>query len=127
VTTAPSQKSPGSGELEADEEVVGGAGAEALAVGALEDIEEVAGPLFGAGDVVVDDADLEGVGAAVFADGEGLAAPDELGAGAAEVLPAAEGVGGGEAALRAVPPFHGVDAPAVADAEVVDGERLGEG
>ena len=114
----------GVGELEADDEVVGGA----VALLVLGD-EGFAEP-GEAGLVGLVDDELVGVGAAVGPDGHGFAAEDELGAALAEALPAAEDVGGDAAGGGAVPAFHGVDGAAVAEALAVDGdgrEGLGQG
>jgi hypothetical protein len=72
------------------------------------------------------DRDLARVGAAVVADGDGLAAPDQLGARAAEVAPAPLGELGRLARLGAIPPLHRQDAETVADAQAVGFERLRE-
>ena len=58
-------------------------------------------------------AELARVGAAVGPHGDGLAAPDQLGAAAAEIGPAPGGVLGGAAIGGAVPAFHGQHAEAV--------------
>ena len=58
--------------------------------------------------------------------GGGLAAPDELGAAAAEVAPAAERVLAGRAVAIGVPAFHRMNAPAIADAAAGDRHRLGQ-
>ena len=55
-----------------------------------------------------------------------LASPDELGPTEAEVAPAAEGVLRGGTVRVGVPPFHGVDAPAVTDHEAAHLDGLGE-
>ena len=66
------------------------------------------------------------VGASIVANGDRLAAPDQLRAALAEVLPAADREIGRLAAGRAVPPFHRQHAEAVADAHVTDLEWVGK-
>ena len=83
-----------------------------------------AAPFSARRDVVVDHADLIRIGAAVFLHRERLAAPDQFRPALAKVLPAAEGVLGRLAVGGAVPPFHRVNAPAVADDETADINRL---
>jgi hypothetical protein len=111
-------------ELEADEEVVEPTGRLAVAVEA--GLEEQLEPFGGAVGVVVDHADLVRVRAAVALHGERLAAPDQLRAAASEMVPPADRVLGGLAVGRAVPAFHRVDAPAVADDEPADVHWLRE-
>ena len=77
-------------------------------------------------DGVLADDQLVGVGAAVLADGDGFAAPDQLGAAQAEVVPAPSGQLAGPAVERAVPAFHRQDAPAIAGAQAARLERPGE-
>src|SRR5262249_43377086 len=79
---------------------------------------------FGAVDLVIDDAELIWIGPAVALDGESLAAPNELAAAFAKMLPTADCVFTRPAVGRAVPAFHRMNAPAVADAESADIERL---
>ncbi len=69
-----------------------------------------------------------------MADERAFAAPDQLATRLAEVLPAADRMLAGAAVFDAVPPFHGVNAPAIADREAANrqrlaanGERLGRG
>ena len=70
------------------------------------------------------DHQLARVGAAVVAHGDGFAAPDQLGAGAAEVAPAALGELRRLAGGRPVPSLHRQDAEAVPGAQAVRLERL---
>ena len=66
------------------------------------------------------------VGAAIVAHGDSLAAPDQLRAAPAEVLPAAGREIGRLAVGRAVPPFHRQHAEAVADPHVTNLEWVGK-
>ena len=113
----------GVGELQAHHEVVRGALPEALLVGGHEVVAQAGERLPGRGV----DHELAGVGAAVVAHGRGLAAPDQLGAGEAEVPPAAAGQLGRVAVRRAVPALHGQDAEAVAGPQAVRLEGASEG
>ena len=66
------------------------------------------------------------VGAAVMTDGHGLAAPNQLGAAPAEVLPAPDRQVARLAVGRAVPALHRQHAEPVADTHAIDLERLRE-
>src|SRR6266542_601201 len=80
----------------------------------------------GAIDVVIDDRELIRICTRVILHGECFAAPDQFGAAFAEMFPAAQCVLGGLAGGGSIPAFHGVDAPAVADDEAANIQRLGE-
>ena len=69
---------------------------------------------------------LVGIGAAVVAHRDRFAAPDHLGAGEAEVAPAADGVLGRSSILEAVPSFHRLDRETIADGELARRERRAE-
>lgn len=66
------------------------------------------------------------VGAAIGLHGSGFATPDELRAAKAEVPPTAKRVLRRRAIAVGVPTFHGMDAPAIADLETTDDDRLGQ-
>ena len=118
-----SAEASGVGELQAEEEVVGGVGATLFAVAVEECLGEALHGLEVFGSVV----ELVWVGPALGDDGEGFAAPDELGSGESEVSPASNGVLRGGAVGFGVPAFHWMDAPAVADGAVAYLDRLGQG
>ena len=82
------------------------------------------GAALGTRDVVIDHAELIRVGAAIALHGEGFPAPDQLRAALAEMLPATKRVLAGRAVGVSVPSFHRMDAPAVADDETTDVQRL---
>src|SRR4029453_14964194 len=98
---------------QSDQQIVGFA--ELLAMRALQCLQQMFDTALGALLVVTHHTDLVGIGAAVALDGERFAAPDPLRAALPEVQPPADGVLAGRAVGVAVPPFHGVDAPAVPD------------
>ena len=83
-------------------------------------------PFFSALNVVIDDAQLVGIGAAVALHGEGFAAPDQLGAAFTKMLPAAKRVLGGLTVGCAIPAFHRMNAPSIADDEITNIERGGK-
>ena len=110
---------PGVGELQADQQVVGGA----VALPVLVDQRAAqAGQIV---DGVLADAELVGVGAAGVLDGHRLASPDQLGAAPAEGAPAPLDQVRGPPVGGAVPSLHGLHAEAVAHgAAVRKGQRL---
>jgi hypothetical protein len=110
-------------ELQAYHEVARSALAEALLVGGDERLPQAGQGLPGRGA----DHELARVGAAVVAHGGRLPAPHELGAGEAEVPPAAVGQLGRVAVGRPVPAFHGEDTEAVPGPEAVGLEWAGQG
>ena len=109
------------GELQADQQVVGGA----VALPVL--VDQRAAQPGEAVDGVLADAELVGVGAAGVLDGHRLASPYELGAAAAEGAPAPLDQVRGPPVGGSVPSLHGLHAEAVAHGPAVrEGQRLGQ-
>src|SRR5688572_1773553 len=93
---------------------------------ANECVEQTSRAALGALNVIIDQANLIRIRAAVALHGERFAAPDQLRAALAEVLPPPQRVFGRLAVGRAVPALHRMDAPAIADDEVADINRRRE-
>ena len=111
-------------QLEADDQIVGGA-----AAFLVRRHQRLAEPGQVSLVLLVDD-ELVRIGPAIGPHGHGFPAKDQLGAALTKSLPATHHLLGDPAAGRAVPALHGVDGVAVADVLAVDGDvpqRLGEG
>ena len=113
-------KPPRMRQLQAEEQVVGGA--ELLAVRRQEDVAE-----FGhASAVFLACHKLVRVGAALGCHGECLPAPDELGPAAPEIPPAPARQIARLAVFSPIPPFHRLNGKAIADADAAGVRGLGQ-
>src|SRR5438067_1067642 len=108
----------GMSELKADDEIVGFS--ETLFVRIDQGIAE----LFQACFILLGDYELVRVGPTIGTNSHSFTAVDELSAALAKALPAAEDVVGDAAGGGAIPAFHRLNGPAVANLLAVDGDMV---
>ena len=101
--------------MQANQEIVGWP--DRSAVGLRTRFDQEPSPFFSAHHVVIHDAELVGIGTGIALHRESFAAPDQLAATFAKMFPSTNGVIGWLARGSAVPTFHRMDAPAIADDE----------
>ena len=98
-----------------------------FAMSAAKGLEQLPDALLSPAFVVVHDGKLIWVGPPVGLHGERFAAPDHLASGKTEVFPSPQRMFAGKAFGGAVPAFHRLDGPAIADRYAADVDFLCEG